>query len=175
MIREVVDELHDHYNISIEVAFAQGDSLIRIYNREATETFTYLLPSSSTNSFHTTALGKAFLSTLTPDQIFQKIQTMELAARTEKTITDHEILLNDLLTCKQRGYAMTVEEYIPGLVAIAAPLFDPVTGAGVGAVSFDFSIMQHKPEEIAERYADIVIQTRSQLATFVSTQITLEH
>jgi hypothetical protein len=35
------------------------------------------------------------------------------------------------------------EEYLPGLLAIGAPLVDPVSGKGVGAVSFDFSVLQH--------------------------------
>ncbi len=91
IIRQVVDRLHSQHNISIEVAFAEGESLIRIYNREAEETFTYSLPDSTKNSFHNTALGKAYLSTLPAEQLQKRISEMELAARTDKTITDRGV------------------------------------------------------------------------------------
>jgi len=173
MIRELVDDIHRRCNISIEVAFVVGNTLVRIYNREAEETFTYSLPDSTTNSFHMTALGKAFLSTLPQDKLIERIRDMEMVARTEQTITDRETLLGEILEVEKRGYATTAEEYLPGLLAIAAPIFDPISGAGVGAVSFDFSTMQHTPEEVASRYANMIVQAASRLSEFVSPHIIL--
>ena len=174
LIREVVDEVHRRYNFSIEVAFAVENSLVRIYNREAEETFTYLLPDSTINSLHNTALGKAFLSTLPREELDEKIQTMELSARTDKTITDREVLLDEILKTQKQRFATTSEEYLPGLLAIAAPIFDPVSGSGVGAVSFDFSVMQHNAEEIREKYSRLIIETAARLSEFVSPQIILK-
>ncbi|MEJ2642964.1 MAG: helix-turn-helix domain-containing protein, partial [Desulfosarcinaceae bacterium] len=62
LIREVVDKIHGEYNITIDVAFAVDDTLVRIYHRGAEETLTYALPDFSKNSLHNTALGKAWLS-----------------------------------------------------------------------------------------------------------------
>ena len=171
MIRQVVDKVHRQHNISIEVAFAAGESLIRIYNREAEETFTYSLPDSTKNSFHTTALGKAYLSTLADEQLWERIQSMELVARTKKTITDRDCLLKEILTAKQNQFATTAEEYLPGLLSIAAPIFDPVSGAGVGAVSFDFSTMQHIGSEIQKKYSLLVKETASRLSEFSSSDM----
>lgn len=168
MIREIVDHVHRLHNISIEVAFAVGNSLVRIYNREADETFTYSLPASTENSLHTTALGKAYLSTFSDEQLGERIRSMELVARTPKTIVDRDSLLKEILTAKTKQFATTEEEYLPGLLAIAAPLYDPVSGAGVGAVSFDFSTMQHIGGEIEEKYAELVQETASKLSEFSS-------
>jgi len=173
LIREVVDDVHRRGNFSIEVVFAVGNSLMRIYNREAEETFTYRLPDSTTDSFHNTALGKAFLSTLPREELIEKLQTMTLTPRTEKTITDKDVLLDEVIEAQQQGCATTTEEYLPGLLAIAAPIFDPISGAGVGAVSFDFSVMQHNAEEIREKYSGLIIETAQRLSEFISPQIIL--
>jgi DNA-binding IclR family transcriptional regulator len=166
MIRNVVDGVHRLHNISIEVAFAVGNSLIRIYNREAEETFTYSLPNSTINSFHNTALGKAYLSTLPHDLLLERLSKMELVTRTEKTATDKDSLLKEIMAVKKHQVAMNKEEYLPGLLAIAAPVYDPVCGDGVGAVSFDFSIMQHTGKEIREKYSELVKETAARLSKF---------
>ena len=174
MIRAVVDDVHRKHNISIEVAFAVKNSLIRIYNREAEETFTYSLPDSTNNSFHTTALGKAYLSTLPEEQLLEQIQSMDLAVRTKKTITDRDFLFKEIMTAKKQGYAITEEEYLPGLLAIAAPVYDPVSGAGVGAVSLDFSIMQHTALQIRQKYSELVKEIASKLSEFASPDMILK-
>lgn len=168
MIRQVIDQVHSQHNISIDVAFAVGDSLTRIYNREAEETFTYSLPDSTINSLHTTALGKAYLSTYPEELLQERIESMELVGRTDKSITDRDSLLKEILTAKTNLFATTEEEYLPGLLAIAAPINDPVSGAGVGAVSFDFSTMQHIGSEIQEKYSELVKETASKLSEFAS-------
>ncbi len=168
LIRQVVDQVHRQHNISIEVAFAVGNSLTRIYNREAEETFTYSFPDSTENALHTTALGKAYLSTFPDDQLRERIQSMELVVRTKRSITDRDSLFKEILVVRKKQFATTEEEYLPGLLAIAAPIYDPVSGAGVGAVSFDFSIMQHVASEIEKKYSKLVQETASRLSEFSS-------
>lgn len=174
MIRDVVDSVNRRYNISIEVVFAVRNSLIRIYNVEAEETFTYSLPDSTQDSFHNTALGKAYLSTLAGEELLERIGAMAFPVRTEKTITDKKQLLDEIQQAKKNNYAMTVEEYLPGLLAIAAPVYDPVTRVGVGAVSFDFSVMQHTPEDVREKYSSLIVETAEKLSEFTSPDIVLK-
>lgn len=164
LIRTLVDRIHSENNISIDVALVVDDSLRRIYHREAEETLIYRLPDNSTNCLHNTALGKAYLSSLSEDQLAQKIGQMTLSAKTDKTIVDEAVLLAEIRTAKACGYALAREEYLPGLLAIGAPLVDSVSGRGFGAVSFDFSILQHDADEIADRYAEQIVQTAQLLS-----------
>jgi DNA-binding IclR family transcriptional regulator len=60
---------------------------------------------------------------------------------------------------KARQYALTEEEYLPGLIAIGAPLYDPISGKGVGAVSFDFSVLQKSAEDIKANYGGLIKET----------------
>ncbi len=167
MIKEVVDRIHRENNISIDVAFVADDTIVHIYHREAEETLTYSLPDHSKNCLHNTALGKAYLSSLPDDQIAKKIDTMILVARTEKTIVDKDALAAELNKTKARQYATSEEEYLPGLVAIGAPLHDPISGKGVGAVSFDFSVLQHSAEDIKAKYGDMIRDTARLLSGFL--------
>ncbi len=164
MITEVVDRIHRKHNISIDVVLAVDDTLVRIYHREAEAILTYKLPDFSRNCLHNTALGKAYLSTLPDERREEKIAAMTLTARTEKTITDKEALAAALKTARARRYAIAEEEYLPGLIAIGAPLYDPVSGKGVGAVSFDFSVHQHTVGDVEAKYAALIKRTAETLS-----------
>jgi DNA-binding IclR family transcriptional regulator len=164
LIREVVDRIHGEHNITIDVAFAVDDTLVRIYHRGAEETLTYALPDFSKNSLHNTALGKAWLSSLPAAVLVEKVHKMVLPPKTEKTIIDKERLLADIERARRRGYAMSKEEYLPGLITISAPLFDPQTRRGVGAVCFDFSILEHSATEVEKRFGQMIQDTAAQLS-----------
>ncbi len=164
MIKEVVNRINRERNISIDMAFGVEDSLVRIYHKEAEETLTYSLPEFSKNCLHNTALGKAYLSSLPEQLAADKIANLELVAKTEKTIVDRERLHQEIQKTKERGFAMAEEEYLPGVLAIAAPLHDPITGMGVGAVSFDFSVLQHSSAEIIATYGNLIQETAAMLS-----------
>jgi DNA-binding IclR family transcriptional regulator len=164
MIREVVDRIHSAHNISIDVAFVMDDTIVHVYHRQAAETLTYRLPDYSKNCLHNTALGKAYLSSLPDDLIADKIDTIRLVARTEKTIVDKDALATELKKIKARQYALSEEEYLDGLIAIGAPLYDPISGKGVGAISFDFSVLQHSSEEIKAKYGEMIRETARALS-----------
>ena len=164
MIKAEVDWIHSENNISIDVAFVEDDTIVHIYHREAEETLTYSLPDFSKNCLYNTALGKAYLSSLPDDLIAEKIDTMILVAKTEKTIVDKDALAAELKKTKARQYAMSEEEYLPGLLAIGSPLYDPISGKGVGAVSFDFSVLQHNAEDIQAKYGGLIRETAKTLS-----------
>ncbi len=164
LIKEVVDRVHSENNISIDVVFAVDDTLVRIYHREAEETLTYSLPNYSTNCLHNTALGKAYLSSLPDGLITEKIETMTLVAKTERTIVNKKVLLESLKEARARHFTMSEEEYLPGLIAIGAPLFDPISGKGVGAVSFDFSVLEHSASDIRRKFGGMIQETARTLS-----------
>ena len=167
MIKDAVDRIHRENNISIDLAFVVNDALVRIYHREAEETLTYRLPDVSRNCLHNTALGKAYLASLSEDQLAEKINSLQLVARTPKTITERERLHAEIRRTRERGFSMCAEELLPGLLAIGAPLCDPVSGKGVGAVSFDFSVLQQSASEIMTRFAGMIRETAQTLSSLL--------
>jgi len=158
LIRKLVDEVYSRYNITIDVAFAVDDNLMRAYQREAKETLTYHLPAVAKNSLHNTSIGKAYLSTLSEDALKQVVDRILLVEKTEKTIVDKNQLFSEIEKTRHRGYAMCVEEYLPGLITIGAPLINLSTGTGLGGVSFDFSIIQQNARAVEEKYSAMIIE-----------------
>ncbi len=164
LVKNVVDRIHSERNISIDVVVVIGETMRRLYNREAEETLTYRLPTFSAHCLHNTALGKAYLSSLPDDRLIERVAMLTLTAKTEKTIVDKEALLRAIQESRNRGYAMSREEYLPGLIAIGAPLIDPITGTGVGAVSFDFSVLQHDADTVERDYAGPIVEAAGALS-----------
>jgi DNA-binding IclR family transcriptional regulator len=96
--------------------------------------------------------------------VTEKIETMTLVAKTGRTIVDKEVLLESLKEAKANHFTMSEEEYLPGLIAIGAPLFDPISGKGVGAVSFDFSVLEHSADDIRKKYGNMIQETARSLS-----------
>lgn len=82
---------------------------------------------------HSTALGKAMLAHLSPDEL-DAIIVNPLPGLTEHTITGPEVLNEHLALVRVRGYATDKEEAVMGVSCIAAPIFD-YSGGVVGAIS----------------------------------------
>jgi len=83
---------------------------------------------------HTTEPGKAILSQLDRERIETIIDQHGLPAATSETITDREILMSELETIRDRGYALAEGENVAGLRAVAAPIQSEQHGV-LGAIS----------------------------------------
>ncbi len=84
---------------------------------------------------HCAALGKVLLAFGAAE-----LPGGRLDKRTDRTITSRAALAAELTAVRERGYAITVEELEPGLVAVAAPVFVGGTlaataGAGAGGAT----------------------------------------
>lgn len=158
LIRTLVDKVHGAYNITIDVAFVLDDKIMRAYHREAKETLGYHLPAVAKDALHNTSIGKAYLSAFSDDQLKSMVDEIHLTAKTDKTLIQKEDLLAEIEKTRERGYAMCVEEYLPGLITIGAPLINPRNGRCLGGVSFDFSIIQKGAQEVKDKYADMIVE-----------------
>ena len=96
------------------------------------------------------------------------LDRLTLTPKTEKTITDKAALLEDLRQAARKGYSLNREEFVPGLIAIGAPLFSLRTGKVVGGVSFDSSTERHSMEEFEERFAPYLVELAKKISALVS-------
>ncbi len=74
------------------------------------------------DQIHSTALGKAILSTYDAEVIAEILDSLELERKTERTILNVSDLLDDIVNCRQRGYAIDDQENDIGAVCVAAPI-----------------------------------------------------
>ena len=78
--------------------------------------------------------GGAWLAMMEPDRRRRMLDTLNLPAMTEHTITARSKLEAEIAETAKRGYGTDDEEFILGLVAIAVPVTDP-KGRLIGAVA----------------------------------------
>lgn len=68
-------------------------------------------------------LGKALLAYLEPEQLEEYLAGVELIRHTPSTVATFKDLRKELEETRERGYALSVEEMIPGVAALGAPVF----------------------------------------------------
>lgn len=73
---------------------------------------------------HTTALGKTFLAFMNNTKIEEILKNMNLIQKTKNTITDKNILRQELKKILKEGYAIDNEEDEIDCKCIASPVFD---------------------------------------------------
>jgi DNA-binding IclR family transcriptional regulator len=103
---------------------------------------------------HATAPGKVFLAW---DEATEPSLKRKLKVYTDKTITGGKALRAELNTIRARGYALNKEEYGPGLLGMAAPVFneDREVIAAVGIFAPTTNIA---PEDFEPSYAKAVCE-----------------
>ncbi len=70
-----------------------------------------------------TGIGKAILAHLEPERLDRYLREVTLRPRTPRTITDRDLLRQDLRRVRSRGYSVDDEEIYHGLRCVAAPIF----------------------------------------------------
>lgn len=82
------------------------------------------LPIGTRVPFYCTASGKMYLSSLARNHLNKYIATTDLEKRTGNTITDPDILMEEIQTIRRKGYALDREEFMQDMIALAVPVLD---------------------------------------------------
>jgi IclR family transcriptional regulator, KDG regulon repressor len=101
---------------------------------------------------YASALGRAVLAYLPPDELTGYINQIHMEPFTATTITDKQELLRELDATRQRGYAVDREESVYGFACLGAPLFNG-RSAVIGALSISGNpekvLDEHRQTELA--------------------------
>jgi len=168
MIKPIVDEVCDNYRINIDTALLDSDSLLIIYRRETNNALPYQLPTVIKN-LNSTALGKAVLAFLPKKEMDEIVKELPFEHKTSRTILDKEKLYQELKIIKERGYSLNNEEFVPGLIALGAPLINMNTRKAAGAICFDFLANQYSQEEIEKKYSNIIMDLAKRISQILPT------
>ena len=113
----------------------------------------------STRPLNASAVGKSLGAFGNPEFIRKKIRQTELKKFTLKTITDPDLLLQELAKIRKQGYAVSDEEYAPGAVGIGAPLLD-ASGEAWAAISLGIPTIRVTDQKLQELTAMVVETAR---------------
>jgi len=120
--------------MTARVAVADAGYPVFIERVDGPGTVRFFTPLGQREVPHSSAAGKAILSTMSEDEVRRVCEETDLRARTSHTIADLDSLLANLALTRRRGFAVDDEEDAEGVLCAGAAFFDHA-GACVGALS----------------------------------------
>ncbi|WP_120632067.1 IclR family transcriptional regulator [Ruegeria sp. EL01] len=120
ILRGVADEIGETCNLAIP----DREGMIYLDRVETKWPLRIQLPVGTQVPFHCTASGKMYLSTLRQNTLEGYLSARKLHPNTDQTLTDPVVLREELKRITQRGYSTDDEEFMPGMAAVAVPVFD---------------------------------------------------
>lgn len=129
----VLEDLTEATGESGHFAVRSGDSVVVIAKTSGSGAFQLTDRVGVMRPAHGTALGKVLLAALTPGQLDRFLENHELAALTPKTITEPELLRQEIREVARTGVAYDDGEFNAEVRCVAVPVHD-FTGQVVGAL-----------------------------------------
>jgi len=108
----------------VRLAVVENDKPVWIHAAVGSARLLRIDPTWSTELvYHIHAAGKAFLSSLSDEEIAARLGNGPFERHTPHSITDLKSFLESIAEARKQGFAMSCEEAEVGVGAIAAPLF----------------------------------------------------
>lgn len=126
VLRQLVEEIGESCNLTA----LSGSEVVYLDRVETAAPLRFYLRSGSRVPLHCSASGKIFLAQMSAAQRRRLLSHAPLQAYTAKTLTDPEALEKEVRRVRKNGFAIDNEEFLPGLLCIAA-----LVPAGDGAAS----------------------------------------
>jgi len=112
----------------------------------------------STDHLHVSSVGKALLAHLPPQRVEEIVEKEGLPPKTDETITDVDVLLEELVKIRDRGYSICDEEAVKGIRAVGAPILNE-DGSVAGAISTSGTKHQFHDQLLSGGLPQVVMKT----------------
>lgn len=132
--RPVLWRLCEEFGETSNVAIRDGKAAVIIDKADPNSRLRANPQVGEREPLHATALGKALIADMSPEEIKQLFGDNELEKLTPNTITTVPQLVEEIKNVRQRGYTVDSEELQVGLVCIGVPVRD-YTGRIAAALS----------------------------------------
>lgn len=118
-LETVAEETGEHVTLLI----AEDDQAVILAVEEGPDAINLFAYPGARMPLHATAPGKAMLAHMPDDYVAELVED-GLVEVTSQTVTDTDVLYEQLETIHERGYAVDEGERIAGMVCVAAPVLD---------------------------------------------------
>ncbi|MDR7299998.1 IclR family transcriptional regulator domain-containing protein [Haloactinomyces albus] len=145
-------QLAEDLRESTSVAVLDGNDIYYVARVPSSRLLSVAITVGTRFPAHATSMGKVLLAGLSEQDFSARLESMELSALTERTITSPKALRAEIEQVRARGWALSDGELEEGLHGVAAPLRDRSAHV-IAAVNI--SLQTHSTEESMVR-RDIV-------------------
>lgn len=133
--RPVLEDLASQYQETIHLAVLDDTQAVYVDKLQGRQAVRVELTSLGARLYaHCSALGKVLLAYSEENEAKRIIQTAGLPRFTDNTITDEDELIQNLAKIRKQGFAYDLEEILPDLCCVAAPIYD-YAGNVIAAIS----------------------------------------
>jgi DNA-binding IclR family transcriptional regulator len=96
---------------------------------------------------------------LSESELKKLLDTINLVAYTEHTITNRFNLLSDLEVTRERGWSLNKQENTLGVISVGAPIYSGGWGVPSGAICVDVPTARIPDDNYLEQLAAEVVKT----------------
>ncbi len=152
--KPIMEEIVKRHNETVYLGVLRDIYAIYIDNVETTHTVRVVSRVGSQIPAYASAIGKVQLAYLPTDELERLLRDRKLKAYTEKTITDKNLLMEELKKVAEEGYALDNEEFEDDVKCVAAPIRDytrwVVAGLSISGPAFRMNeeAMPHLTETV---------------------------
>jgi IclR family transcriptional regulator, KDG regulon repressor len=119
-----LDALRDQFSETVNLGVLDNGSIRYVDVRESRARMRLAERVGGSDPLHSTALGKAHLAYLPPDEVRLLMKKAGMPKHTRRTLTTLSSLMVELETVRQLGYAVDREESMLGAFCVAVPLLN---------------------------------------------------
>jgi DNA-binding IclR family transcriptional regulator len=156
IVEKTTDDLAAETDATAHVAVKEDDKIVWLYRSSDTESTNLQTEVGRETYMHCTAYGQAILAYMPEKRVNALVESFELPAITDQTITESDMLEKRLEIIREIGFAYSVGEFHRDMSSIAAPIFnktDTVVGA-IGITNASDRINNPYKHAKARRFSD---------------------
>jgi DNA-binding IclR family transcriptional regulator len=158
VLLRALDELVANTQCTAYFAILDADDVVILNYREGTLPIRFIWQVGDRLPCHTTALGKAMLAHMSPEEIERHIgKRQQLRGLTARSIRTRTALLKEIEKTRERGWGVAHEESHAGLTAVGSAILDEA-GRPIAAISISCLDYPPNPERL-KKYAAVVQRT----------------
>ena len=161
----ILGELHRRVRETVNLGVPQEGGMLIIATLGSSEPLRLVSWVGRLDLYHASALGKAYLAALNPEQLARTLHKIKLTAATPRTLTTRGGLLKDLDITRARGYALDDQESVSGVRCVAVVISNR-GGKPAGAVSVSAPATRLAPNQIST-IAELVTNTASRISALL--------
>jgi DNA-binding IclR family transcriptional regulator len=153
----ILEDLVAQYQETIHLAVLDDTQAVYVDKLEGRQAVRVELTSLGARLYaHCSALGKVLLAYRDEEDVRRIIETAGLPRFTDNTIINEQELLQNLAKIRKQGFAYDLEEILPDLCCVAAPIYD-YTSSVIAAISM--SVPAYRFRRSQTEYRDAVVRT----------------
>ncbi|MGV1753326.1 IclR family transcriptional regulator domain-containing protein [Agrobacterium sp. CG674] len=167
IVQPVLDKLSEAIGQSTSVSILDETEIVYVARAAQRSVMSISLMPGSRLPAYCTSMGRVLLAALDREEQTAVLEKSDRRARTALTLIEIDALMEELVSTRQRGYALIDQEVELGLRSIAVPVHN-IRGQTVAALNVGLSASAASMEDLVERYLPALLSVQSELARMLA-------